>query len=79
MVQIAKGGLNRPGLCGVKRTSGTVLDEPAVVTLTVIAITDDPLGVAGFGVIVQLAYSGAPVHMKLTCELNPLVGVRFKL
>ena len=53
-------------------------DVAVVVTLTVMVVAEVPLSVAGFGVTVQLACAGAPVHVKFTSELKPFVGARLR-
>ena len=60
---------------GTTKIGPSTLARAAVVTETVAVTAAVPLGVTVAGFTVQLAAVGAPVHVRLTAELNPLLGV----
>ena len=46
-----------------------------VVTVSVLVAAATPLGVTEVGLKLHAASEGNPLHAKLTCELNPFLGV----
>jgi hypothetical protein len=69
--------VNGGQFCGTVR--GSVMEGAVVVTVVVKDEAAPPLGVRDAGESVQIASEGAPVQVRVTVPLNPLMGVTWRL